>query len=85
MEFLVVIAVIVGIVVLLKSGGQPNVENFSVDQMVRHTKALQSRIEHLKSIPNKSDADRAEIAKLEAQWNYAMSVWKRKIEEAGGS
>ena len=82
MEFLIVIAVIVGIVIFLKSGDGPNVEKFSVDQMVRHTKALHSRIDHLNSKANKSDAERAEIAKLEAQWSYAMSVWKRKNEEA---
>lgn len=82
MEFLILAAVVVGVIVLLKSGGEPNVESFSVGQMVRHTKALQNRIYYLESKANKSDADRAEIAKLEAQWNHAMAVWKRKNEEA---
>jgi hypothetical protein len=85
MELMIVIAVIVGIFVLVKSGSEPNVENLTVDQMVRHTKALQDRIARLNAIPNKSDSVRAEIAKREAQWKYAMSVWRRKNEEESGS
>jgi NAD-dependent DNA ligase len=84
-EFLIVIAIIVGVIFLLKSGGEPNVENLTVDQMVRHTKSLQNRIDQLRSTPNPSEAVKAEIAQKEAQWNHAMSVWRRKNEEASGS
>jgi hypothetical protein len=85
MEILIVIAVIVGVIVLLKSGGKKNVDSLTLNEMVRHTKSLQNRIDQLSSIPNPSESVKAEIARKEAQWNYAMSVWKRKNEEASGS
>ena len=82
MEIIFIIAVIIGLVVFMKNDAQPDVEHFTVEQMMRYTKALQTRIEHLQAKQNKTDAVRAEIAQKEAQWQHAMSVWNRKNEEA---
>ena len=83
MEILIAIAVIVVLFLIFKSGGgEPNVENFTVDQMIRHVKSLQNWIDRHEVIPNPSDSVKAELQKKRAQYDHAMGVWKRKIEEA---
>ena len=63
-------------------GGEPNVENFTVDQMIRHVKSLQNWIDRHEAIPNPSDSVKAELQRKRAQYDHAMAVWKRKNEEA---
>ena len=83
MEILIVIAVIVALIFIFKgNGGEPNVENFTADQMNRHVKSLQSWIDRHSAIPNPSDSIKAELHRKRAQCDYALAVWKRKYDEA---
>ena len=83
MEILIAVAVIVVLFIMFNSGGgEPNVENFTVDQMIRHVKSLQNWIDRHEAIPNPSDSVKAELQRKRAQYDHAMAVWKRKNEEA---
>lgn len=83
MEILIAIAVIVALIVMFNGGGvEPNVENFTPDQMIRHVKSLQNWIDRHEAIQNPSDSIKAELQRKRAQYDHAMAVWKRKIEEA---
>lgn len=86
MEILIAIVLVVALIVMFSSGGgsAPNVENFTADQMIRHVKSLQSWIDRHEAIKNPSASIKAEIQRKRTQYDHAMAVWRRKIEEATG-
>ena len=82
MEILIAVAVIIVLYVIFNSGGgEPNVENFTVDQMIRHVKSLQNWIIRHQAIQNPSESVKAELQRKRSQYDHAMAVWMRKIEE----
>ena len=83
MEIIFAIAIIVVLIMIFsRRGGEPNVENLNADQMNRHVKSLQHWIEKHQAISNPSDSVKAELHRKLAQYDQALAVWKRKIDEA---
>ena len=63
---------------------EPDLENFSPDQMNRYVESLDKWInKHIDQL-NLSDSVRVELQNKRALRSKAMAVWKRKIEEAQG-
>ena len=85
MEILIFVAVIIILIFVLKGNGNgPNIENFTPDQMNRYVTSLQNWIDLHASLSNPSDSIRMELKRKRAQYDLAMSVWRRKIDEANG-
>jgi hypothetical protein len=83
MGIIIAIVVIVALIFYLnRVGGEPDVEKFTLNQMIRHVKSLQQWMDRYYTISNPSDAMKAEFHRKNEQWNHAMAVWKRKDEEA---
>jgi hypothetical protein len=83
MGIIIAIVVIVALIFYLnRVGGEPDVEKFTFNQMIRHVKSLQQWMDRYYTISNPSDAMKAEFHRKNEQWNHAMAVWKRKDEEA---
>jgi hypothetical protein len=82
MELLILFGLIIGIgiVIFFKSRGDPDVESFTLPQMIKHTDELQDRIK-IQTPPAEVDAIKAEMKKPEADLNYALAVWRRKMDE----
>ena len=85
MEFIIIAVAVFVMLMFLKNFGEKDVEKFTSSQMIGYTKSLQNKIDRLKAISNPSESVKAKIIKKESQWNHAMSVWKRKNEEAAVS
>jgi hypothetical protein len=63
-------------------GGEPDLENMTVDQMVHYTDKLSSWIDENNLVFNPSEEIKKERAHKQALLEKAMVVWQRKIKES---
>lgn len=61
---------------------EPDLENFSPDQMNRYVSSLDKWIDRHINQLNLSEETKTELQNKRALRNKAMAVWQRKIEEA---
>lgn len=82
MQIIIIIIAVLVVLFLLGKFGEPDVENFDLNQMRRHVKNLQRWIDAHPWKMNMSEKEKAELARKNAQLDHALAVWKRKDEEA---